>query len=674
MTRLGVDVGGTFTDFVAVTDGELTVEKVASTPDAPEAAVAAGFETVVDPAAVSFFGHGTTIATNAVLEGTFGKTVLLTNDGFRDALEIGRQARPDIYDLQATKPDPIVPRNRRYEIPGRLDRRGAVLTPLDEEAVRASAAEIERHNDIDGVAVSLLFSFENPEHEKRVAEILEETGIESVSLSSAVLPEIREYERTLATAMNAALKPVVGRYLGRLGGVCTDAGVDVPTRLMASNGGIISADVAERRPIEMLLSGPAAGVRGAADVAGRHGYSDVLSMDIGGTSCDVSVVEDGDPLVRRNVDVGGYTVGIPMVDVHTVGAGGGSIAALDEGGALRVGPEPAGAEPGPACYGRGGTEPTVTDAHCVLGRIDPSAFVGDIGGGVDAAEEAMERLGDRLGVGPREAASGVLRVVNAATAGALRVVSVERGHDPRTFALVAFGGAGPLHAAAVADDVGVPTVLVPRTAGVLSALGLLVADLTYDHTQTRIRSWDRVDAESLDGLFEELEAAGEAQIPAGLPIEHERSVSLRYDGQTFDVQVSADEVDAAAGTAELTAIESRFHDRHRSRYGHAAPGEPIELVGVSVRTRGTVEPPKIDAPTASTDDPDEAIGETRPIRFGDTDHETPVYDRLKLPPDGEFDGPAVIEGPESTTVVRPGDRLRIAEGTLVIDVGVIDDE
>ncbi|MES3517150.1 MAG: hydantoinase/oxoprolinase family protein [Natronomonas sp.] len=674
MTRLGVDVGGTFTDFVAITDGELTVEKVASTPETPEEAVETGFETVVDPTAVSFFGHGTTIATNAVLEGTFAETALVTNEGFRDAIEIGRQARPDIYDLQATKPDPIVPRNRRYEVPGRLDARGGVLTPLDEAAVRAIATEIGTRDEIDCVAVSLLFSFENTEHERRVVEILNEAGIESISRSSAVLPEIREYERTLTTAMNAALKPVVGRYLGRLDAVCDASGIDVPTRLMASNGGIIAADVAEQRPVETLLSGPAAGVRGAAHVAKRHGYTDVLSMDIGGTSCDVSIVEDGDPLVTRDVDVGGYTVGVPMVDVHTVGAGGGSIASLDDGGALRVGPESAGADPGPACYGRGGTEPTVTDAHCVLGRIDPSAFVGDVGGGVDAAEAAMERLGDRLGVGPREAASGVLRVADAATAGALQVVSVERGHDPRTFALVAFGGAGPLHAAAVADDVGVPTVLVPRTAGVLSALGLLVADLTYDHTRSRIRPWDRVDAESLDSAFAELEAAGKRQVPAALPVEHERSISLRYDGQTFDVQVSADEIDSTAGAAELEAVESRFHDRHRGRYGHAAPEEPIELVGVSVRTRGVVDPPEIEAPAPSSDDPDDAVTETRLVRFGDTDHETRVYDRLRLPPDAELEGPAVIEGPESTTVVRPGDRLGVAEGTLVIDIGGVSGE
>ncbi|MCY4729405.1 hydantoinase/oxoprolinase family protein [Natronomonas gomsonensis] len=663
-TRLGVDIGGTFTDLVTIADGSVRVEKVASTPDAPERAVANGLETIADaapPADIGFFAHGTTVATNAVLEGEFAETALVTNEGFRDALEIGRQNRPDIYDLHGTKPDSVVPRHRRYGIPGRLDARGEELEALDEDAVRELAADI----DADSVAVSLLFAFENSTHEERVADILREAGVESVSLSSTVLPEIREYERTLATSLNAALRPVMDRYLGRLESELDDLGVTAPLRVMGSSGGIVDGETARTRPVETLLSGPAAGVRGAAHVAGRLGHENLLTMDMGGTSCDVSLVEGGDPVVTRDVEVGPYPVAVPMVDVHTVGSGGGSLAWLDEGGALRVGPNSAGADPGPVCYGRGGTDPTVTDAHCVLGRIDPGAFLGDVGGAVAAADSAFERLGDRLGVGRREAAAGVIEVANANLARALRVVSVERGYDPREFALVAFGGAGPLHATAVAADVGVPEVLVPRAAGVLSALGLLVSDLTYDDSATRIRPWDDLDAETLESTLREFERVGTERVPDGLPVEHERYLDVRYVGQSFDLRVPApDDIDAAA----LDTVAARFHERHEARYGHAARGEPLELVTVRVRTRGVVDPPDIDPPTdAGT--ADDAVRETRTVRF-DGDRETPVYDRGELPTETELEGPAIVEGAESTVAVRPADSLTVErDGTLRLEVG-----
>jgi len=664
-TRLGVDVGGTFTDLVAVVDGTARVEKVASTPDAPEQAVADALDAVADdvpPASVGFFGHGTTVATNAVLEREWAETALVTTEGFRDALEIGRQDRPDIYDLHGSKPAPVVPRDRRYEVPERLDERGDVLDPLDEEAVR----EVARDVDADSVAVSLLFSFEDASHEERVAELLREGGVDSVSLSSTVLPEIREYERTLVTSLNAALRPVMAGYLGRLESELDAAGVAAPLRVMASGGGVVDAETARTRPVETLLSGPAAGVRGAAHVAGRHGREDLLTMDMGGTSCDVSLVEGGDPLVSTDVAVGSYPVAVPMVDVHTVGSGGGSVAWLDDGGALRVGPESAGADPGPVCYGRGGDRPTVTDAHCVLGRIDPAAFLGDVGGAIEATEAAMADLGERLGVGPREAAAGVLAVANATTARALRVVSVERGYDPREFALVAFGGAGPLHAAEVAADVGVPEVLVPRSAGVLSALGLLVSDLTYDHATSRVRPWRSVDPEELAATLRRFEAEGAERVPADLPVEHERYVDLRYEGQSFDLRIPVPdpgELDAEA----METVAARFHERHETRYGHAAPAEPVELVTVRVRTRGVVDPPDLDPPSGGGD-PSDAVRESRTVRF-DEDRRTPVYERESLPPGTTLDGPAVVEGPESTVVVRPDDALSVeADGTLRVEV------
>ena len=661
--RLGVDVGGTFTDLVVVSDGDARVEKVASTPDAPERAVVAALEAVEEdapPGAVDFLGHGTTVATNAVLEREWAETALVTTAGFRDALEIGRQDRPDIYDLHGSKPAPVVPRDRRYEVPGRLDERGEVREPLDEAAVRAVAEEV----DADSVAVSLLFSFENADHERQVGDVLRASGVDSVSLSAEVLPEIREYERTLATALNAALRPVMDDYLGRLATDLEAAGVAVPLRVMASNGGIVDATTARTRPVETLLSGPAAGVRGAAHVAGRNGREDVLTMDMGGTSCDVSLVEDGDPRVATDVTVGDYPVAVPMVDVHTVGSGGGSVAWLDDGGALRVGPRSAGADPGPVCYGRGGTEPTITDAHCVLGRIDPGSFLGDVGGALEETRAVFEALGDDLGVGTREAARGVLEVADANMARALRVVSVERGYDPREFALVAFGGAGPLHAAGVAADVGVPEVLVPRAAGVLSALGLLVSDLTYDGSTSRVRPWSEVDPAELEATFREFEADGADRVPDGVPVEHERYVDLRYAGQSFDLRIPVlDELDAEA----LDAVAERFHERHEARYGHAAPGEPLELVTVRLRTRGVVDPPDLDPPTVSGD-PDDAIRETRTVGF-ETDRETPVYPRAALPTGATVEGPAVVEGSESTVVVRPDDALSVApDGTLRVEV------
>ncbi|WP_255149497.1 hydantoinase/oxoprolinase family protein [Halorarius halobius] len=654
-TRLGVDVGGTFTDVVAVRDGRVTVEKVASTPDAPEEGVLAGVDASdADPEAVTYFGHGTTHATNAVLERDWAETALVTTEGFRDALEIGRQARPDLYDLHQEKPRPVVERDRRYEVPERLDERGEVLDPLDESAVRDLADRI----DADGVAVALLFAYENPAHERRVRDLLAAELDAHVSVSSEVLPEIREYERTLTTALNAALAPPVGRYVGRLDDGLRERGVTAPLRVMGSNGGVMTAREARERPVTTLLSGPAAGVQGAAHVAERAGLADLVTMDMGGTSCDVSLVRDGDPVVATDVTVGDYPVGVPTVDVHTVGAGGGSIASLDAGDALQVGPESAGADPGPACYGRGGTRPTVTDAHAVLGRIDPGAFLPE--GDATLAREAFEPLAGALGEGIEDAAAGVLRVANANMAGALRVVTVERGHDPREFGLVAFGGAGPLHAAALAEEVGMREVLVPRTAGVLSALGLLVSDVVADESASRVRPWSDVDPDALGETFADLEADARERLGDGdgeVRVDH--TVDVRYVGQSFDVRVPAD---------DIAAVPERFHERHERRYGYAAPDESLELVTVRVRARRVVDPPDI-APVDPGSTLADARRETRDVRFDDRTHDAAVYDREALPTGTAFDGPAIVEGAESTVVVRPDDAARVdADGNIRLEV------
>ncbi len=691
--RVGVDVGGTFTDVVTVRDGRVTTAKVPSTPDAPERGVVDGLRErlavddgtesnddprsdddpdAIDPAAVSFLAHGTTVATNAVLERDWADTALITTAGFRDVLEIGRQTRPDIYDLHAEKPEPVVPRNRRYEVPGRLDERGREIAPLDEERAREVAREIAT-GDADSVAVALLFAFEDASHERRIAEILADAAPDAaVSLSSDVLPEIREYERTLATALNAALKPVMDRYLGALESDVAGLGVGPAPRVMASGGGLVAAAAARERPVTTLLSGPAAGVQGATHVAGRCGFADVLTMDMGGTSCDVSLVRDGDPLVTTDVEVGDYPVGVPTVDVHTVGAGGGSVAWLDDGGALRVGPRSAGAAPGPICYGRGGERPTLTDAHFALGRIDPGQFVsGDLAADASAVEDAIERdLAAPLGMGVREAAQGVVDVANANMERALRVVSVERGYDPREFALVAFGGAGPLHAAELAASLDVPRVVVPPAAGVLSALGLLVTDVLYDHTTSRVRPLEAVAPVDLQDAFERFEVEGRERLAdSGFDADrrrYERSVDLRYAGQSFSLSVPMPdgEVDAEA----LESVAEDFHERHDRRYGHSAPGDPVELVAVRLRARGVVETPTLAAPTAAGD-ADDAVRETRPVVFDGDETDARVYDRERLPVGAGLSGPAVVEGPGSTLVVPPGNDVTVDEtGGLLLEV------
>lgn len=674
--RIGVDVGGTFTDVVTVLDGEIHVAKTPSTPDAPDEGVIDGLEKSQDDVefasdAVDFFAHGTTVATNAVLERDWAETALVTTEGFRDVLEIGRQARPDIYDFDVTKPTPIVERNRRFEVAERLDERGRVETPLDASTITAVADELAE-SDIDSVAISLLFSFENDEHERRVRDRLQEAGVDaSYSLSSDVLPEIREYERTLATSLNAALKPVMDTYIGRLESGIDGRGIPATMQIMQSNGGIIGAERARQRPINTLLSGPAAGVQGAAHVAALNGIDNVLTMDMGGTSCDVSMVRGGDPLVSTEVEIGDYPVGVPMISVHTIGAGGGSIAWIDAGDALRVGPRSAGAVPGPVCYGRGGDEPTVTDAHLLLGRLNADAFLSDeLEADVDRVEAAVEnRIAEPLGMGIEEAAQGILDVANANMERALRVVSVERGYDPREFGLVAFGGAGPLHASALAEELDIPRVLVPRTAGVLSALGLLITDLIHDFSTSMVRRLPEVSPSDLESVFEEFERDGYERLASDGrgddEIELERSVDLRYVGQSFELNISL--TDSEVTTETLEDAAERFHEQHERRYGHASPSEPIELVTVRLRARGLVETPDLVA-SAIDGSTDDAILEQRSVGYDGTIHETNIYDRNRLPADASFDGPAIVEGGESTVVIRPEQHATVDEyGSIMVE-------
>ncbi|WP_338728879.1 hydantoinase/oxoprolinase family protein [Haladaptatus sp. DJG-WS-42] len=675
--RIGVDIGGTFTDIVTIHDGEVTVSKTPSTPASPDEGVINGLQKVreregFDAAEIGFLAHGTTVATNAVLEGEWADTALITTEGFRDVLEIGRQARPDIYDFQVEKPVPVVERDRRYEVRERLDERGNVLTELDEAEVRDLAARLIEA-DVDSVAISLLYSFEDDSHERRVRELLREEGLDaSYSLSSNVLPEIREYERTLTTALNGALKPVMDRYIGNLETKVEAEGVGAELKIMQSNGGIITADIARERPVNTLLSGPAGGVQGATYVCGLSGESNLITMDMGGTSCDVSLVENGTPLVSTDTNIGEYPVSVPTIDIHTVGAGGGSIAWIDAGGALRVGPKSAGADPGPICYGRGGTQPTITDANLLLGRIDPSAF---LSGELDVELEDVRRIVNDQIAAPldmtvTEAAQGILDVANANMARALRVVSVERGYDPREFGLVAFGGAGPLHACKLAEELDIPKVIVPRTAGVLSALGLLISDILYDYSTSRVRPWQDITPESLGAQFAEFAKKGEQRLAAedlaADAMQFERTVDLRYAGQAFELSVPVP--DGELDDTKLSTIAAQFHDRHEQRYGHAYRDEPVELVTIRLRARGVVETPNL-RPADAGGEVDDAVLSARDVAFDGETHETLIYDRGDLPTGASFEGPAIVSGVESTVVIHPGGQVSIDDfGSLHVEV------
>ena len=660
--RIGVDVGGTFTDVVAVEDGTLAVEKVPSTPAAPEEGVLAGLEAA--DSADARVAHATTVATNAVLERSWADVALVTTAGFRDVLEIGRQDRPDIYELHGSQPPPVVPREHRYGVPERLDERGRVLEPLEEGAVEAVGTAIA-DSSVEAVAVSLLFSFESPAHERRVADIFEAAGVTvPITCSSAVLPEIREYERTATTVLNAALTPVVGPYLRRLERGIEARSLETPLSVMQSGGGLARAAAVADRPVTTLLSGPAAGALGAAHVAERSGQGDALTMDMGGTSCDVALVTGGSPTVSTSVEVGGYPVAVPMVDVHTVGTGGGSVAWVDEGGALRVGPRSAGADPGPVCYGRGGSEPTVTDAQYLRGLIDPSHFASDaLEPDPDAVRAAMAPIAEALDRDIDGAARGVLSVATATVERALRRVSVERGVDPRSITLVAFGGAGPLQAAAVGRSLDVNRVVVPQAAGVLSAFGLLASDRVHDVGETAVRPWSAIDPRHLAARLESLEERAMADLedvpPERRRVEH--TLELRYAGQSHTLRIPVNR------PVDLEAVETRFHERHAERYGHAAPNESIELETLRVRAIGETDAPTLGGTDRASSLADARI-DTAGVVLEETPTDVPVYERPAVPTETLVDGPVLFVAPDHTAFVPPAWTGSIdAYGSLVLE-------
>ncbi len=642
MKRVAVDTGGTFTDFV-FQDGETTrVHKVSSTPEDPSRAIQAGLATWFDDLYDVELTHGSTVGTNALLERRGAVTALVTTAGFEDVLAIGRQDRPSLYDLDQTVEPPLVPEERRLGVAERVYFDGRVGTPLEPAEVARVASALASIPGLEAIAVVLLHSYANPDHEAAIGRALSGLGLH-VSLSSDVLPEYREFERTSTTVVNAYLAPVMSRYLDRLE---RDL---VPGRLrvMHSGGGTMSARSAGRHAGRTVLSGPAGGVLGGARVARLAGFHEAVTFDMGGTSTDVALVR-GEPTTTSESSIDRMPIRFPMLDVHTVGAGGGSIAFLDPGGALAVGPRSAGARPGPICYGRGGDEVTVTDANLYLGRLDPGHFLGgSMRLDAESATRGLERLSRQVGLPPVAVARGVLRVACARMERAIRVISIERGHDPRDFALVAFGGAGPMHGCDLAAALAMPAVVVPPDPGALSARGMLRADLVKDASRT----WLGRPAEEAVTAFGELESRVLAEMAADgvafADVRLSREVDLRYVGQSFELTVPAGE-----------GMRRRFDEAHEARYGHAHSEWRTEIVNLRVRGVAPVDaPPEPADPEGPADAGSARIGEARVV-FDEPLRST-IYDRGRLAPGNAFDGPALAVELSATTVVPPGWRARV---------------
>jgi len=652
---LGVDVGGTFTDAVLFADGRVHTAKLPTTPADQSLAVIDAVEEVLRRAGaeagdVESFAHGMTVGTNALLEERGARTALIATRGFGDLLEIARQDRPQLYRLCAPKPAPLVDGELRFEAAERIGPEG-VIEPLGEDEPERLAAAL-RDSGAEAVAICLLFSYLDPSHERRLAEHLRrELPDLHVSASHEVLPRFREYERASTTAIDAYLSPLLGRYLRRLGKAAEQAGLPQPL-VMQSSGGLASAADAARAGAWSVLSGPAGGAVGAGLVARASGDGNALGLDMGGTSCEVCVVEADEVRRTDSREIDGRVIQLPMVDVHTVGAGGGSIGWRDAGGALRVGPHSAGAEPGPASYGRGGAEPTVTDANLLLGRLDPgSQLAGGVPLDVEAARRAVGALGDSLGLDELATAEGIVRVTNQEMVRALRVVTVERGLDPRGFALLPFGGAGPMHAAAIAAELGIERILCPRAGGVLSALGLCASDRRWDTTRTVMLSGESLTAERVAGEVRDLVAT----LGGGEPADAEPEVvyEMRYAGQAFELPIPGPIDPDPADLAE------RFAAAHEERYGHRDPEGEVVLVHIRLALVAPGARPKpIAAPAGRLKEG------ARDVFFDDEWIETPIQ-RGEPPAGFEVTGPAIFELPEATFVLPPGWQAEVDEaGTI----------
>ena len=670
--RVGVDTGGTFTDFVFAAGGQWRIFKLASTPDDPSRAITEGLKRVSEEAGARLAQieavHGTTVGTNALLQRRGARTALVTTSGFEDVIEIGRQARPELYNLNAVKPPPLVPSELRFGVQERVAASGEVLEPLGEKEIKALVEKL-KEAEAEAIAISLLFSFAHPDHEQRIADALKELNV-PLSVSHQILPEYREYERTSTVTVNAYLQPLMGKYLKRLAKPSLKSHVSsLKLRVMQSSGGSISADAAAEEPVRTILSGPAGGVVGALSAARSAGIENIITFDMGGTSTDVALCDRDGMRLTSEAIVAGVPVAVPMMDIHTVGAGGGSIARVDEGGSLRVGPESAGADPGPACYGRS-LLPTVTDAHVVLGHFPGAALLG----GEFRLDEArsiaaLKRLASEMSVAAKrkvsavEAAQGVLDIVNTNMERALRHISVERGHDPRDFTLVPFGGAGGLHAVELARSLRTPRVLLPSSPGALSAIGVVTADVVKDQSRTVMVAAGPGIEKKLERVFREMEKQARVTLRREGFSEnqqrHERSLAVRYKGQSFEIEIKQ-----TSGN-----IAGAFHRAHRARYGYAQEQNVVEIVSARMRSIGLVEKSKTRRSRVSG-----GKSLAKPDGFADSHFErkrirAAVYRRDELPAGARLRVPCILTEYSATTLIPDGATARSDNfGNVIIDV------
>lgn len=676
--RAAVDIGGTFTDVVAFDDetGQLMLGKALSTPHDLIEGVVKGIDSAgVSGADIGHLVHGSTIVVNALIERTGARTALVTTAGFRDIYEIGRINRPDAFNLSFTKHRPLVARDMIFEVSERLRADGSVAVPLDENGIRAIARKLAGLA-VEAVAVIFLHAYRNPVHERRVGEILrQELPGRYVTLSHEITREYREFERTSTVAANAFVGPLVSDYLGRL----RDR-MRVPLAIMQSNGGVSDVSAASRQCVQMLESGPAGGVVGAIALCEALGYDDAIAFDMGGTTAKSAVIRGLTFPLASDYFLGGYQTGLPIripcLDIVEVGTGGGSVAWLDDAGGIHVGPRSAGADPGPACYGRGGTHPTITDAAVVLGHLSPD---GNLAGGLrldgDAARRAMQDLASKIGMEAVAAAAGVIAIGAAAMANSVRAVTTERGLDPREFALVAYGGNGPLHVSLMARELSIARVVIPPAPAVFSALGMLMADARRDVVQTGVQTLGPDMAEKLDATCAELESACERELLAGdvrfSEIAFVRAADMRYVGQEHTVTVTLPALDA--GPASIARLKEDFDTVHQQRYSHSAPEEPAQIVSLRVSAIGRLTKPDLAKIAEGTGAPTlQALSGSREVIFDPADGavSTPVYNRAKLLARNRIDGPAVIEEPTTTTLLRPGDTLEVdGFGNLLIEIG-----
>ncbi len=644
---VGIDVGGTFTDIAILSDGIIKIYKLPSTPSDPSIAVNQGIrETGVEKAQ---FVHGSTVATNALLESKGSKTALITTMGFEDVLEIGRQNRSDLYNLSIDRAPALVPWELRFGISERVDHTGRILEDISKESLN-SLVELIQEAQVDSIAISFLFSFINPHNELIVLDALRKIpNPPFISVSSQILPEFREYERTSTVVVNSYVGPVMSKYLKKLE---TSLGSDL--RIMQSSGGSITASLASEEPVRTVLSGPAGGVVGAFYVAGEAGIKNIITLDMGGTSTDVSLCP-GYIQQTSSSNIGGYPIGVPMIEIHTVGAGGGSIARIDSGGALTVGPQSAGADPGPACYGKG-TEITVTDANLVLGRIRSDHF---LGGAMNLHESAsstlINRLSEDMGIAPESVAMGVIRVVNSHMERAIRSISLERGYDPREFTLVPFGGAGPLHTCELAEELGIYSVFIPKYPGILSAFGVAISDIVKDYSRTIMIKDINLDQEQLVEEFAGMESIASDELIGEIldssKMKFKRFLDIRYIGQSFEITIDCPRLDRPADL--MRAISSRFQRAHLQRFGYADKSEPIEIVNLRLRVMIEVKKPSnLPSPYGGTD-PSNAIIREDSVHYREGPLNTTLYDRDLLLNGNEVHGPALIIQTDTTTVIPP---------------------